>query len=461
MTISNFDTPEISSRKSSPWPARVAWVAILCLTAFIVYRNARPHPTPSDEVSLDDIRIRMVGEQLVGIKVLGSKVGQTQADQILQSQSRMIQQLDEAARSAGDKLHVAIIAGELLGAEQALTRLNALSGNPELAEDISALRGIYSGHYSGKGSALDPAIQDRLNRLSRRHDYFGRLALSYGVPADAEPRKSVEAGALHATMMMGLVGVVFAVLLLGAAGFFIAGIVLQRKGRIHKAYVADPFAGTAYLEGFAIYFVLFILGFGLLRRFLNLQSLQWEWLALFIIPVVLFWCSMRGATAPERRLAFGWHTGKGVLREIGAGIAGYFAGIILMIVGITLTYVLMKRSGIQPEHPLIHMLAGDRWHVLGLYALVSVFAPVMEETMFRGALFHHLRRRWGWAVSAPIVAFIFAIIHPQGWVAVPALGSIALMLAALREWRGSLIAPMVAHACNNFVVLTLALVLLR
>jgi membrane protease YdiL (CAAX protease family) len=99
--------------------------------------------------------------------------------------------------------------------------------------------------------------------------------------------------------------------------------------------------------------------------------------------------------------------------------------------------------------------------VFGLYLLVSVFAPVMEETMFRGALFHHLRRRWGWAVSAPIVAFIFAVIHPQGWVAVPVLGSIALVLAALREWRGSLIAPMVAHACNNFIVLTLALAVLR
>src|SRR5262249_59937285 len=106
---------------------------------------------------------------------------------------------------------------------------------------------------------------------------------------------------------------------------------------------------------------------------------------------------------------------------------------------------------------IVHLLRGDRWHVLGLYALASVFAPVIEETMFRGALFHHLRRRWGWGVSAPIVALLFAIVHPQGWVAVPALGSIAIVLAALREWRGSLIAPMVAHGFNNFLALTLAL----
>jgi membrane protease YdiL (CAAX protease family) len=157
----------------------------------------------------------------------------------------------------------------------------------------------------------------------------------------------------------------------------------------------------------------------------------------------------------------GWHTGKGVLREVGAGIAGYLAGIVVMSAGFLVTYLLVKRTGISPEHPLIHILQGNIWHVLGLYALVSVFAPFMEETMFRGALFHHLRRRWGWAITATVVAFIFAVIHPQGWVAVPVLGSIAIVLAALREWRGSLIAPMVAHACNNFVVLTFALAVLR
>jgi len=53
------------------------------------------------------------------------------------------------------------------------------------------------------------------------------------------------------------------------------------------------------------------------------------------------------------------------------------------------------------------------------------------------------------------------MVHPQGWIAVPALSAIAMVLAALREWRGSLIAPMAAHALSNFIVLTLALLLLR
>lgn len=439
------------------WPALVAWLVILSLVVFGVYRNARARRADTSEISVDDIRIRVTGEELVGFKMVGSKVGPAQAAPLNESQDRMVRQLDEAARSQNDKLHVAIIAGEVLGREQALARLDALGAESKLAEDIATLRKI----YSSNGGALDPAAQDR---LIQRHDYFARVALSYGVAATAEPRKSIEAGALHATVVLGTVGLAIALLLLGAVGFFVTGLVLNMKGRMQRSYVPDPSANTAYLEGFAIYFALFLLGFGLIRRYFKLENMQWEWLALLIIPVVMLWIAKRGATTPsfdEERNALGWHSGKGVLREVGAGIAGYLAGIVVMIAGFLVTYALMKRTGIQPEHPLIHMLEGNRWHVLGLYMLVSVFAPVMEETMFRGALFHHLRRRWGWAISAPIVAFIFAIIHPQGWVAVPVLGSIALVLAALREWRGSLIAPMVAHACNNFVVLTIALAVLR
>jgi membrane protease YdiL (CAAX protease family) len=40
------------------------------------------------------------------------------------------------------------------------------------------------------------------------------------------------------------------------------------------------------------------------------------------------------------------------------------------------------------------------------------------------------------------------------------LGSIGAVLSAVREWRGSLVGPMVAHALNNATALTIALLLL-
>jgi hypothetical protein len=106
------------------------------------------------------------------------------------------------------------------------------------------------------------------------------------------------------------------------------------KGRIGRAYIPDPAARTVYLEGFAIYFILFILGFGLLRRYFGLMSLQWEWLALFIIPIVMLWLGWNGVSIEDQRTALGWHKGKGVLREAGAGLAGYLAGIVVMIAGV-------------------------------------------------------------------------------------------------------------------------------
>jgi membrane protease YdiL (CAAX protease family) len=88
-------------------------------------------------------------------------------------------------------------------------------------------------------------------------------------------------------------------------------------------------------------------------------------------------------------------------------------------------------------------------------------APITEEIMFRGVLFHHLRSRWNWLASAAAVSLIFALLHPQGLAAVPALGAIAIVLTYIREWRASLIAPIAAHALNNFLALTTALLLLR
>ena len=89
--------------------------------------------------------------------------------------------------------------------------------------------------------------------------------------------------------------------------------------------------------------------------------------------------------------------------------------------------------------------------------------PIVEETMFRGVLYRHLRRsrprRWpfflSFLASAFVVSFVFAIIHPQGIVAVPLLMSLALGFCMMREWRCSLLSCMIAHGLNNALVISL------
>ena len=81
--------------------------------------------------------------------------------------------------------------------------------------------------------------------------------------------------------------------------------------------------------------------------------------------------------------------------------------------------------------------------------------------MFRGVLYRHVRdatRRagiGGFLFSAIVVNTIFAIVHPQGLFAAPALAmALAFGFTLAREWRGTLIPAMIAHAINNALMVT-------
>ena len=369
---------------------------------------------------------------------------------------RLIEQLEADARAPEDRIRIAILAGETLGPNEAQTRLSSIAANTQEAdavEDIRKLQAIYS-----VGAAT--LLPDERESLIRRHGYVGRVALAYGVPAGQEPRKTLETEAFWFTLRLSVLGGVLVALMILSVAAFVTGLVWFLKGKIRRSYEPEASAGPAYLEGFAVYLVLF-LALGLLLRYFGPRSLQWTWIALVILPMVWMWLAFRGTTAEQRRQALGWHRGEGVLRELGAGVAGYIAGLVVIAVGVLVTVILVQVTGIRAASPVVQELTGGPWRLFGLYLLACVFAPITEETMFRGVLFHHMRRRWSWAFSAVIVSSIFALLHPQGWVAAPALGAIAMVLAALREWRGSLIAPMAAHACSNFIVLTMALLLIK
>jgi membrane protease YdiL (CAAX protease family) len=451
------DIPSVSlprSRTRSRVFTLIAWFIILGLVGLVAYKNAQQGEAADSEKLLNNERARMVGMLVVQLKAFEKDAGASALSG--QRMESLIAQVEDDARTPEDRIRVAILAGESLGPEAALAKLSRVSDadiEAELANDIRAIRTI----YEDGTNALTPAERER---LVRRHGYLGRLALAHGVPADMEPRKTVQSEALWFTVRLSLLAVGLVMLLGLSLILFATACIWFFKGRVRRAYVPDASSNGAFLEGFALYLVLFV-ALGPLLRWRGSASLHWTWIALMILPVVWLWTAARGTTVQQRLQALGWYRGRGFFREAGAGIAGYIAGLVVIAAGCLVTVVLVRYTGVTASSPIVRELDGGPWQLAGLYALACVFAPVMEETMFRGALFHHLRQRWGWAASAFVVSFIFAILHPQGWVAVPALFSIAVVLAALREWRGSLIAPMAAHACSNFLVLTLALVLLK
>jgi membrane protease YdiL (CAAX protease family) len=168
------------------------------------------------------------------------------------------------------------------------------------------------------------------------------------------------------------------------------------------------------------------------------------------------------------RYDVGFSAGRSGIVEGLVGIGTYAAALPFLAAGVIVTLVLTaiaKRHG-QPDqivgHPLTpFILESGWWGRLEALLVASVVAPIVEETMFRGVLYRHLRestagngRIVSAGLSALAVSFVFAVIHPQGWLGVPPLMGLAFAFCLAREWRNSLVAPMVAHAIQNGAILT-------
>jgi membrane protease YdiL (CAAX protease family) len=235
---------------------------------------------------------------------------------------------------------------------------------------------------------------------------------------------------------------------------------------------------AVWVETFGLYMLIFlVLGLVFSRLKLPIHTAALSGFAALASLSALLWPLIRGVSVSEMRSAIGLTTGRGLLQEIAAGVATYVMTLPLVGIGLLVTILIMmlakKLPGIDsggpedsaPSHPIVPMLVGAHWSVkLTIFVLASVIAPLVEEIMFRGLLYRHLREATGriggflsFFISTAIVSFVFAAIHPQGWMGIPPLMAIAFGLTIAREWRSSLISCIVAHSINNTLMLTLVL----
>mgnify|MGYP002019262003 CR=1 FL=1 len=130
--------------------------------------------------------------------------------------------------------------------------------------------------------------------------------------------------------------------------------------------------------------------------------------------------------------------------------------------------LISAKNTISKNNPIIIEIANGGWQVRVLIiSLAAIAAPIVEETIFRGVLYRQLRtssKAFNHAISilgsVLIVSFLFAAIHPQGWIAIPALMGIAIGMNLMREWRGTVIPSMVVHGVSNGLVTSMVLVFL-
>jgi membrane protease YdiL (CAAX protease family) len=426
----------------------VIWATVLYLMAGTMLPKLRGKAAP---VGTSDAQIELVGKYVVGAAHL-TRGAATQPS--VASGAVLVEQLDPLVHSDRNRLQAATIAGEVMGADAAQQRLKAIEPSGLTDAQRRALETLAQ-IYTAGGAAV---AADDAQQLESELGYFGRLALSFNRPPDDPLRRSIishskkVAAIFGAAIVGGGIGLVVGLVLL------ILGLALLATGVMHWHYTPQARTHSVFVEMFAVY----LLSFLLLSLVLSLvyggaPPLAVSWLLSVVLPIAIGWGLWRGVPWNELRHGLGWHGGRGWYIEIPCGIVGYIAGLPIVGVGFLITLALIRLSGETPSHPIQGESVRSTLEALQLYGIASLWAPILEETMFRGALFHHLRQRWGWTISAGIVAFIFAAIHPQGWATIPVLGSIALVLAALREWRGSLLASMTAHACNNFIMVSLLL----
>ena len=440
------DYPAPTTRPYSVAIATAAWAIILACVGCVAYLSWRSAQRPARIEATQDVQLLMTSRVIVGMfhhQPKGNAAAATMSAQAI----------EKLASTAGPKQQLLLVSviGELEGRQAAQAALEKSANRLNDARDrsdIPTLRTIYS-HGPSSVSA------EQRTALVAHEGWFGKLALSFGVP-DNDPQR---AAVLHTATRAAIAGTAFEAVVglgvLAGLALLITAIVLVATGRLHRCYGPASFQTTAFLESFALYLPGFLIIEVLAQRFLRGPMIVG---AILTLPWILFaalWPRLRGVSWEGLKGGLGWYSGQGVLREAASGVVGYMAGLPVIAMGALLAYVLASRTKTDMSHPIVFSDLRSAWGIVQIYLLASVFAPLVEETMFRGALFNHLRQWHGWLVSAGVSSLLFAAVHPQGWAAIPAIGSIGLVLAGIREWRGTFIASVTAHALNNAVVTTL------
>ncbi len=412
----------------------LSWIVILVITVTIpVLNEIKPKSATTRPTKVESINVQFA---LAGKYAFASSRFEPSTKQ------QMLKQLDDAAKTPLEQAAAAAVYAEVVGRDEAVDRLSKIE-----SPDATALRAWYE--------TQTPLPADTLARL----DWYGRLAQSFGLPDESPVRAPVIASAKK-LMVMAFAGVaVFGMVALVAFSLFITAIILIALGKL--TFRVDAPLGNAgvYVESFALYLLSYILGSLIVGLWFPNVGIGFHMVPLAAgVLLALIWPSVRGTRFAYQRTDWGIHTGRNLMLEMIYGVLGYFAGLPIVAIAAGISIALVKLSGETPSHPVMTEIKD---HPLLILLLAAVFAPITEELLFRGALLSHLRSSVGVVLSALISGFIFAAIHPQGWTLIPVLMSIGAVLAIIRQWRGSLVPSITAHAMHNATLVTIVILLTR
>lgn len=255
----------------------------------------------------------------------------------------------------------------------------------------------------------------------------------------------------------------FAVLVLGFVGALIGGVALwllyfvrRQEGRyLPRGFSWTPYSG-AEADRMAMRAVIMLSGY-FLAGLLPGDSAA---LGLLLMPLgIVFglFVPVFGVMDPLQKIIGPWVPLRRMLsRAVLAEVM-----LIPVILLVSLLVIPLNRMLPDPSHPINDVLK-ERPAVgvlVFLYFQAAIFAPLVEEIIFRGllapAMSKYLRPVWGVALSS----LLFASIHPQGLGGIIPLACIGAMFAAVAYHEKSLAPSIFMHAIHNFTILTIGYLL--
>lgn len=471
-----------------------AWLLVGSVTLLMFSLVAYSQLFPEQEIGGDASPSELMTLQMQGKLIVGQEQLLALADGPPTDTSQSLpEQFDSG--SYEQRLCYAILKGELEGPDTVNEQLIQLDKKVlenkdvlTLTEDQNKLRELIeklNREYS-QGNLDSSEILPLTDRqlIESRLGWTGQLALLPKETPLTAQRETLESEAI--TMLVLIFVIAIAGLGIGLASL-ISLIVLGirfRKKKMQANFQIRFYNHNIYIETFALWMILFF-GSSFGSSYIVAQfeldpanSLFVQLLIFFGSLICLAWPVFRGIPFSQVRQDIGW-TCSHPFKEIFSAIPTYLATLSLLLPGFLAMFILVALvssfqesqefgSPIAPGHPIQELIAeGGTKMILMIFLTACVAAPIVEETVFRGILYRHLRdvksfsAKWMSVLFAAVInALIFAAIHPQGIYGIPVLAMLAIGFSLAREWRGSLVSSMAMHAIHNTLVTCVSLVIL-
>ncbi|QGJ69313.1 Hypothetical protein PBC10988_9860 [Planctomycetales bacterium 10988] len=470
----------------------LAWIVILGWTIFVFsLTNLAPkeqNPKASQKVVDLPTRILQIqGKYLVATKSIVPTGFEEQVENDIEANLSTLN-----TGTVNQRLRFIVLSGELQGPQEAMTTLQDLEARLSRNQDVevteeqqqllATLQLLYQDYLQEKWNAPQLSKKQR-QRLTQDLGWFGDLALA---PVDGEnmslrAKVLMEARQVFGVIILG-VGGLFLLGGIGVIALIVLGILSLRGTQLAKVFPKSP-PGGIYAETFALWLTIFLIA-NLSAGWLGIARLgMWVQGVIMIGSMsALVWPCIRGLSWKQVRQDMGLQFGKSPVLTLLGGPGCYSISLPILGIGILITLQLAQWSaGMQPvkqpgdnfspvqgpSHPIV--LQFDNITTLGflqVFFLAAIAAPITEEIMFRGVLYRHLREAFaplatgiGIFLSVMISSLIFASVHPQGWIAIPALSGLAIGFALTREMTDSIIPSMIAHAIHNGMLTLVMLII--